>query len=249
MACSFSPILHLYKTLPSTNDTAFSLAREGAPHGTLILADHQTKGRGQRQRKFVSPKDSGLYMSLVIRRTLPLSQAGFLTCAAAVAVCRGVKEVLGKELSIKWVNDLFYKGKKCGGILTECSSVSGKEFPNYLVVGIGLNLLPPKEGWPEEVEQIAGTILEEGEDPQRNRLALCIAEKLLEFCEELTASDFMEEYRTKNLAVGRKLWLLQGEEKILAFGKTVTEEGHLLVAFPDGTERELSCGEVRVVSS
>ena len=123
--------------LESTNLTAKQMAAAGAPHGTLVVADSQTAGRGRRGRSFASPPGTGLYLSMVLRSALPMQSAVLVTSAAAVAVCRAVERAAGKRLDIKWVNDLFYRGKKCCGILTEAAADVETGGVDYLVVGIG----------------------------------------------------------------------------------------------------------------
>ena len=99
--------IFLYDTLESSNRTAKTLALEGAPHGTMVLASQQTAGRGRLGRRFESPVGKGVYLSLVLRPSLPMTEAQAVTVSAAVAVCRAVKKLCGLELGIKWVNDLY----------------------------------------------------------------------------------------------------------------------------------------------
>ncbi len=138
------PRVVVEQTLISTNLTAKQLAAEGAPHGTLVAANHQTGGRGRRGRSFASPPGTGLYLSMVLRRALPMQNAVLVTSAAAVAVCRAVEAVSGKRLGIKWVNDLYFYGKKCCGILTEAAADVESGGLEHLVVGIGVNLYEPR---------------------------------------------------------------------------------------------------------
>ena len=142
--------IHLHDTLESTNQTAKQLALEGAAHGTLVLAGHQTAGRGRKGRVFESPAGKGVYLSLVLRVSVPASEALAVTISAAVAVARAVKALCGLELGIKWVNDLYYQGKKVCGILTEAGTSVESGQLEWLVVGIGLNLTGTAAGrrWP-----------------------------------------------------------------------------------------------------
>ena len=132
--------VQLYDTLESTNRTAKLLALEGAAHGTLVLAGGQTAGRGRLGRSFASPAGKGVYCSVVLRPPLPAANAQTATIGAAVAVCRAVQMLCGLELAIKWVNDLYYRGKKVCGILTEAGTDLESGQLEWLVVGIGLNL-------------------------------------------------------------------------------------------------------------
>ena len=155
----------LYDTLESSNRTAKTLALEGAPHGTMVLAGQQTAGRGRLGRRFESPAGKGIYLSLVLRPSLPMTEAQAVTVSAAVAVCRAVKKLCGLELGIKWVNDLYHNGKKVCGILTEAGADLESGQLEWLVAGIGLNLTSRPEDWPEELRPIAGSLYPGGPAP------------------------------------------------------------------------------------
>ena len=150
--------IYLYDKLESSNRTAKTLALEGAPHGTMVLTSQQTAGRGRLGRRFESPAGKGIYLSLVLRPGLPMTEAQAVTVSAAVAVCRAVKRLCGLDLGIKWVNDLYYNGKKVCGILTEAGADIESGQLEWLVVGIGLNLTSRPEDWPEELRPIAGSL-------------------------------------------------------------------------------------------
>lgn len=232
--------------LVSTNTTAKQLAAQGAVHGTLVIADRQTGGRGRRGRSFVSPPGTGLYLSMVVRSCLPMESAVLVTSAAAVAVCRAVEKTTGRQLSIKWVNDLFFNGRKCCGILTEASADMETGGVDYLVVGIGLNCFEPQGGWPQEIAEIAGSIFRAGETADRCQIAAAIADELLELCRQLPDTAFMQEYRARNFVPGRDIFIVQNGERRPARAKEITDDGHLLVILPDGTQEELSTGEVSI---
>ena len=234
------------KELVSTNTTARELAAKGAGHGTLVLAEHQTGGRGRRGRSFCSPESTGLYLSMILRSPLPMEKVVLTTSAAAVAVCHAVQRVTGRELSIKWVNDLFYKGRKCCGILTEAAADMETGGLDHLVVGVGLNLCPPEGGWPEEIKDIAGSLFESGEHPDRQMLAAAIADELLDLFEALPDTSFMEEYRARNLVPGRDIQILQNGESRPAHADFINDEGHLMVTLPSGEAEEISFGEVSI---
>ena len=142
--------IYLYDTLESSNRTAKLLALDGAPHGTLVLTAHQSAGRGRLGRRFESPAGKGVYCSVLLRPEMPAANAQSATISAAVAVCRAVKKLCGLDLAIKWVNDLYYKGKKVCGILTEAGTDLESGRLEWLVVGIGLNLTSTAADWPEQ---------------------------------------------------------------------------------------------------
>ena len=141
--------VYVHERLDSSNQTAKRLALAGAPHGTLVLAGQQSAGRGRMGRRFESPAGKGIYLSLVLRVPVPASKALGVTVGAAVAVARAVQKLCGIELGIKWVNDLYYQGKKVCGILTEAGTSVESGLLEWLVVGIGLNLTTTPADWPE----------------------------------------------------------------------------------------------------
>ena len=128
-----------FDTVDSTNTRAKELAAAGAPHGTVLIADRQTGGRGRLGRSFQSPAGMGIYLSLILRPNCPAAQLMHLTCAVAVSTCDAVEQTLNFRPSIKWINDLVAQRRKLAGILTELSVNPRTGFVDYAVVGIGIN--------------------------------------------------------------------------------------------------------------
>ena len=187
--------VYVHERLDSSNQTAKRLALAGAPHGTLVLAGQQSAGRGRMGRRFESPAGKGIYLSLVLRVPVPASKALGVTVGAAVAVARAVQKLCGIELGIKWVNDLYYQGKKVCGILTEAGTSVESGLLEWLVVGIGLNLTTTPADWPEELARTAGSLFPGGPAPVgRAALAGAIARELLALC---PAFDCLDEYRSR----------------------------------------------------
>jgi BirA family biotin operon repressor/biotin-[acetyl-CoA-carboxylase] ligase len=184
-------------------------------------------------------------LSVLLRPALELHDVVHVTCAAAVAVCRAVKKVYNIQLDIKWVNDLYRNGKKCGGILTEAVSDVESGGVEYIVVGIGLNLLEPAGGFAPEIADIATAILQPGETCWRGRLAATIANELVTLVNALPATRFMETYRARNIVVGKDVTILQNSAERPGHVLAITQEGHLRVRTEAG-EEELSFGEVSI---
>lgn len=160
-------MVRLYDSVPSTNQAAKLAAVSGdAGHGSLVAALEQTEGRGRRGRSFCSPREAGLYFSVVLHPGESLQESLLITTAAAVAVYKAVLEVCGISLGIKWVNDLFKDGKKVCGILTEAMTDFESGNIESAIVGIGLNLFPGEE-IPEELENIAGALYDTEEEAGR----------------------------------------------------------------------------------
>ena len=236
--------IHLYDRLQSSNQTAKRLALSGAPHGTLVLTGQQSAGRGRMGRKFESPAGQGIYLSLLLRADIPAADAQTVTVSAAVAVCRAVKALCGLELSIKWVNDLYYRGKKVCGILTEAGADLESGRLEWLVVGIGLNLTTPPEAFPAELRRLAGSLFPGGPAPvSRVALAAAIARELLTLC---PAFDCLEEYRARCFVPGHWVTVCTGRETYAALALSIDDAGRLVVRRENGREEALQHGEVSI---
>ncbi len=139
----------------STNHVALHLGRQGAPEGTLVLADSQTAGRGRMGRSWISPAGSSLLFSILFRppETLPPFQT---VMAVALGILRGVRTGAGLEARLKWPNDLLVTGRKAGGLLSE--GEREPDVPGFLVVGVGINVnfVPSRvEGIPPEATSLS----------------------------------------------------------------------------------------------
>ena len=234
--------VHVYDTLESSNRTAKLLALDGAPHGTLVLTAHQSAGRGRLGRKFESPAGKGVYCSILLRPELPAASAQTATIRAAVAVCRAVQSLCGLELAIKWVNDLYYQGKKVCGILTEAGTDLESGRLEWLVVGIGLNLTSTAADWPPELADKAGSLYPGGPAPvPRAALAGAIARGLLALG---PGEDCLDEYRARCFVPGHWVTVCTGSETYAARALAIDAEGRLVVRRENGREEALRCGEV-----
>ena len=236
--------IYIYNTLESSNLTAKQLALAGAPHGTLVLAGQQKAGRGRLGRRFESPAGKGVYCSLLLRPALSAADAQTATIAAAVSVARAVKALCGLELGIKWVNDLYYQGKKVCGILTEAGTDIESGQVEWLVVGIGLNLTSRPEDWPEELRPIAGSLYPGGPAPvSRAALAGVIARELLGLC---PAFDCLDEYRARCFVPGHWVTVCTGTESYAAKAVAIDDAGRLIVQREGGRTEALCHGEVSI---
>jgi len=142
-------------TTGSTNDDARRLAAVGAPEGTVVLAEHQTEGRGRLGRSWESPEGTGLYLSVLLRPTEPPESLGRYPIAAAVAVCTACRTFAGAGAVLKWPNDVLADGGKLAGVLSELrQGVSGAE----LVLGIGVNVNQAGEDFEEALRGTATSL-------------------------------------------------------------------------------------------
>ena len=231
----------------STNTVLRALAEQGAPEGTVVIADEQTEGRGRMGRAFYSPAGSGIYLSLLLR---PVNadprQTVTLTAAAAVALCQAIEAVSEKSPQIKWVNDIFLNGRKICGILSEAAFGLESGAPEYVVVGVGINAYTPEGGFPPELAEIAGALWERPVPGGKNRLA---AEFVNRFWMLYTAGNpaaFLEDYRRRSLVVGKDITVIAGGKETPAHALGIDESCRLLVRYKSGETAALSYGEVRI---
>lgn len=164
--------IYTYKLVSSTNDVAKTLALNGAKHGTVIISEEQSVGKGRLGRVFYSPANTGIYMSIILRPNLTAMDSVLITTSASVAICNAIQKVTGIECQIKWINDIYLNNKKVGGILTEASTNFESGTIDYLILGIGLNFNKPKESFPKELETIASSLFSNN-NGNINRNILC----------------------------------------------------------------------------
>jgi len=239
--------LTVLDSIDSTNTALKAAAAGGAAHGTVLIAAAQTAGRGRRGRSFFSPGGTGLYVSLLLRPDLAPDKAIRLTTAAAVAAAGAIEAVTGADVQIKWVNDLFLAGRKIAGILTESAVAPGGDLLDYAVLGIGINITPPEGGFPGEIAEIAGALLQTPVPDGRARIAAAFLTRFFQLYESVgTDTAFMDEYRRRSFVPGRDVTVLRGEQSYPAHAVAVNDDGTLTVRLPDGTEQILSSGEISV---
>lgn len=235
--------IEVYDEVTSTNTLLKELGSSGAEEGKIIFAASQTEGRGRHGRSFYSPRNSGIYMSILVRPQLTAEKASLLTAMTAVAVCRAVEEICGVAVGIKWVNDIFVNERKVCGILTE--AVFDKEGGlEYCVVGIGINLYD--NGFPRELEGIAGGILKNTEGSTINRLAAAVCNKFFEMYSPERLDGFIEEYQKRSILTGKSVMVIRGSEAREATAGMLDERCRLCVTYTDGGTEYLSAGEVSI---
>lgn len=245
--CPWRDTLYWYDTIGSTNTRAKELAKEGAPHGSVVIAGSQTGGRGRMGRSFSSPKGMGVYLSVILRPGCTPDKLMHLTCAAGIAGRNAVEKVSGIAPDIKWANDLVCGKKKLGGILTELG-FSGS-LVDYAVVGIGINCCQRNADFPEDIRQIATSLQEQTGSPcSTTLLAAALTEELYEMDKKLFSHkhQLMEDYRRCCITIGKDISLLQADTVTHGTALDVDNDGALMVRFPDGNTKAVSFGEVSV---
>jgi len=241
--------IFIHASLESTNKTAKELAVSGCEHGTVVMADHQTAGKGRYGRGFFSPPGHGIYMSFILHPQLWHRDITptLVTSYAAVSVCEAIETTTGKAPQIKWVNDVFLDGKKICGILTEAVTDFESGNTQWIVVGIGINFITPKTGFPEEIRSVAGSLFSE-EKPTitRNELAAIVANRMFDIGNRLGNKAMIAEYRKRLMMLGKTVIVSGGNEAFEAVAVDIDDVGRLIVKRDDGEIVMLSSGEVSV---
>lgn len=239
--------IYFYEETDTTNNRARELALEGAPEGTLVVAEKQTAGRGRRGKVWESPLGTGIWMSLVLRPQIMPAEASVLTLLCGLATAEAIEAETGLSAGIKWPNDILINGKKAVGILTEMDCEMSEV--HFVIPGIGINV--NTASFPPEIAEIATSLyLECGKTVSRRRLVHKVLERLEEHYETfLRTGSFaamLEDYRKHCITLGKEVHVL-GREPFFAEVLDITPEGELLVRRADnGKEEVVFSGEVSI---
>ena len=247
----------VYNTIDSTNTEAKRRCAEISDvhklDHTVIIAAQQTAGRGRLGRPFFSPADSGLYLSIIYAPSEEITSPAVLTSSAATGVCRALHEIYGVDAGIKWVNDVFLRGKKVCGILTEGVTDFETGKIQCAIAGIGINILPGS--FPPELADMAGAVIENrNADTKRSMLAASVVKHVLKIYTggEAAVKDAMSEYRRRSLLTGLEITVCpvigQSEGNYAAVVQDVTDDAKLAVKKADGSIVLLDSGEVTLHS-
>lgn len=241
-------LLHILPVVNSTNDYAKMLAEQGAPAGTVVLAEAQTAGRGRLGRSFQSSPGKGIYLSWLLRPQCPVSALMNLTCLVAVAVCDAMETVLHFCPEIKWINDLVFHGQKLAGILTEMSLEPGSGIVRHCIVGIGINCGQQTMDFSPELRDMAISLqMALGRPIDREELVAEILRQLhrLETFTPEEQQQAMTRYRHNCVTLGKTIQVHQADLCRQGKALDVNEDGSLLVDFGQGVE-SIHSGEVSV---
>lgn len=252
-----------YDTIDSTNTEAKRLIRAGKiDQDTVISALTQTAGRGRQGKDFYSPKDSGIYMSVILKDMGRIEDQVTVTTRTAVAVARAIFGVTGIEVGIKWVNDLYIDNRKIAGILCEAVNDYETDLLKYVIIGIGVNIYT--SDFPEELSNIAGSlitenmqiknhdILKDGPEKLRDSLIRSIADEVRGELRNSSIEKTYEEYRRLSNVLGKKIAFVRNGIRIEAFAADIDDIGGLIVEYKDRISGEivkelLNSGEISII--
>lgn len=232
----------------STNTLLKELGRSGVPHGTVMIADRQTGGRGRLGRSFLSPGGVGIYLSALIRPNVTPDRIMHLTCACAVAMCDAVEAACGVRPGIKWTNDLVIGKRKLAGILTELG-LSPEGHVDFAVIGVGINCRQRQEEFDPAIRDMATSLeLATGRAVDRSRLAAGMIRALSRMSDDLLTGreTMLARYAADCVTLGRDIQVIRGGDTFYGRAVGIDPEGGLIVDRPDGSTETVSSGEVSV---
>ncbi|AOT73177.1 biotin--[acetyl-CoA-carboxylase] ligase [Geosporobacter ferrireducens] len=238
-----------YPSIDSTNNEAKKEAAAGAPEGTVIIADEQTGGRGRLGRQWVSPKGTGIWMSIILKPELEPAEAAKITQLTAASVATALRNVTGCEAGIKWPNDIIINKKKVCGILTEMSAELNSV--NHIIVGMGINVNVDPEEFPEEVRSIATSVKESvGHEIYRKEIVLEILrifeDLYLDFIRRKSIDKSVGICRKYSVTLGNQVRIISKDKVVYAEAVDLTEDGELLIRNEAGEIEKIISGEVSV---
>ena len=237
---------HYLNTLGSTNDYALILAAEGAPHGTVVIAEEQTKGRGRLKREWMSCANRGIYLSILLRDLLPIRIAPQTSYIGSLALVKTLREEFGIAASIKWPNDVLINGRKVAGILTETQS--DQDFTRFTVVGIGINVNHSRQEMAGPFRYPATSIaIETGFAVKRQKVLLEFIgrfEREYERFLEKGLSALLPEIEQYSEMMGKTITVVYGNREMVGKACGISAEGALLLLRDDGTQEPVWAGDI-----
>ncbi len=243
--------LNHYLTLSSTNETLKEMAEAGAPEGTVVIAEEQTRGKGRLGRSWSSPRGRGIWFSTLLKPSVSPRETPVFTLLAAVAVMRALHAALPRlAAGIKWPNDILIQGRKACGILTELKAEADRL--HYLVIGIGLNVNQEAADFPPGLEGVATSLyLECGEVLKRLPLAVSMLQSLDDLYGAYRTAGFgplLEEWKAKNITLGRRVNVSLPAGHLAGTAVEISAEGALIIQTEDGKSRHVHAGEVTLTA-
>ena len=241
-------VFHYREAVDSTNRVAVKLAREGAPEGTVVLADCQTAGRGRLQRAWQSPPGCNLYLSVILRPAVAAPEASWITLLAGVAVAEAIASITPAGVGIKWPNDVRIRGRKVCGILTETATAGGSR---AAILGIGLNVNIRREDFDPGHRDTATSLREEtGGEHSREEIAFLLCERLERWYVTFLHAGFApvrEAWLARSDMAGKRVRVLFRDEAQEGVVEGIDRDGALLIADGQGNVRRITAGDATII--
>lgn len=227
--------------ITSTNIVMKEKARSGENEFAVLIASRQTAGRGRMGRSFHSPAETGIYMSILLRPKENINPL-LITTDAAVCCARVFENMTGESAEIKWVNDIYMRGRKVCGILTESSLGEN----GYAVLGIGINVLSPEYGFPEDIKDRAGAVFEHRSAHLRERVAANILQEFMKIYTSGNREELLDEYRKRSMIIGKEILVLKDDGAESATAIAIGDDYSLTIKKKNGETVSLNSGDVSI---
>jgi BirA family biotin operon repressor/biotin-[acetyl-CoA-carboxylase] ligase len=241
--------LHYYDQIGSTNDEAFRLGEEGAPEGTVLIAESQSSGKGRMQRVWYSPPGANIYTSVILKPPVGTIQATQIPIAAGVAAAETINEFCPGKAWIKWPNDVLIGGKKVCGILAQMK-MSGQAV-DFVVVGVGINVNLTREQFPPDIQEIATSLaIEAGGEISRPALIIRLYENMAKWYRELTRNGFAavrERWLNQSEMIGKTVSVIFKSEAVSGKAVGLDEDGSLILMTANNQKMTVSAGDASIL--
>ncbi len=238
-----------FRETESTNDVAFKLAEEGAPEGTVVVAESQRRGKGRLGRHWESPPGVNLYCSIILRPPILPQKASQLTFLSAVAVARAVAATTSLQPAIKWPNDVLVEGRKVAGLLNEMSAETEKV--NFVVLGVGININMEQTQFPADLRHPASSLaIEAGGTISRIGVTRAFLKALDALYDDYLAHGYepvRTEWLDRSNMVGRKVRVSFHDSEVSGEVMGIDDDGALLLKLPNGRSERVLAGDVTLL--
>lgn len=243
--------IHYFDVVDSTQTVAHRLAQEGAKHGTVVISEEQTAGKGRLMRPWESSKRKGIWLTVILRPDIPPHRAPQLTLVTAIAVVNTMKTLLNiSDPKIKWPNDILINGKKCTGILTEMQAES--DVVQALLIGIGINVNQTEADFSDDIKDIATSLrIEEGEEIDRPKFIATLLYFLEHYSNMYIKNGFgriRELWEEASCTIGQRLEVTTLREKFEGVATGINSDGVLQVRLDDGTIRDIYTADIKILA-
>jgi BirA family biotin operon repressor/biotin-[acetyl-CoA-carboxylase] ligase len=243
----FGRTIYAFSETDSTNTRARELAERGAAEGTLVVAEHQTRGRGRMDRGWVSPPGENLLLSLLLRPRLTPRETFSLVMLVSVSLCGAIQSETGLISGIKWPNDIYLNGKKIAGILAEFAADSDRI--SHVVIGLGVNVNWFPDGLPPGSQPATSLSAEAGRRISRLDLLVSFLNRSEELYREAEQQGYLSlrrEWERLSLVRDRPVRIETGKETWEGTARGIDEQGALIVTLADGRQRLFHAGDVHL---
>jgi len=241
--------VYYFPEIGSTNDEAFRLGESGAPDGTVVIADSQTKGRGRMQRVWHSPPGSNIYTSIILRPDFEPERAPQISIAAGVAVAGILNAYSPGKVQLKWPNDVLIGGKKVCGILSQLKTKAGSI--DFVVLGIGININVSIDQFPPDVKNIATSLaIETGREISRLDLIISLYENMAKCYKKLLQNNFgaiKEEWLKLAPMIGQNVQVMFQNDKVSGKAIGLDDDGSLIIFTAEGETIKVNAGDATIL--